>query len=70
MLAPNPSGRMYNAPARPARGTADQGTDPRRYALEAAALVAQWIEHAPPKRGMQVRFLPGASGPCQRVVWI
>ena len=24
------------------------------------ALVAQWIEHAPPKRGMQVRFLPGA----------
>ena len=25
-----------------------------------AALVAQWIEHAPPKRGMQVRFLPGA----------
>src|SRR5829696_1809029 len=25
------------------------------------ALVAQWIEHAPPKRGMQVRLLPGAS---------
>src|ERR1700727_3303938 len=25
------------------------------------AFVAQWIEHAPPKRGMQVRFLPGAS---------
>src|SRR6202046_4885310 len=24
------------------------------------ALVAQRIEHAPPKRGMQVRFLPGA----------
>src|ERR1700757_5247012 len=36
--------------------------NPRRYALEAAALVAQWIEHAPPKRGMQVRFLPGACG--------
>ena len=29
--------------------------------LPARALVAQWIEHAPPKRGMQVRFLPGAS---------
>src|ERR1700742_365992 len=28
--------------------------------LTAQALVAQWIEHAPPKRGMQVRFLPGA----------
>ena len=28
-----------------------------------AALVAQWIEHAPPKRGMQVRFLPGARSP-------
>ena len=27
------------------------------------ALVAQRIEHAPPKRGMQVRFLPGASTP-------
>src|SRR4051812_27397947 len=25
------------------------------------ALVAQWIEHAPPKRGMQVRLLPGVS---------
>ncbi len=42
-----------------------RAVDPRRYALEAAALVAQWIEHAPPKRGMQVRFLPGASVPCQ-----
>ena len=30
------------------------------YPQTAAALVAQWIEHAPPKRGMQVRFLPGA----------
>ena len=28
--------------------------------LLSAALVAQRIEHAPPKRGMQVRFLPGA----------
>ena len=27
------------------------------------ALVAQRIEHAPPKRGMQVRFLPGACRP-------
>ncbi len=27
------------------------------------ALVAQRIEHAPPKRGMQVRFLPGALAP-------
>ena len=31
--------------------------------LTAQALVAQWIEHAPPKRGMQVRFLPGARSP-------
>ena len=31
-----------------------------------AALVAQWIEHAPPKRGMQVRFLPGA---CRAIPW-
>jgi hypothetical protein len=31
------------------------------FAATTSALVAQWIEHAPPKRGMQVRFLPGAS---------
>src|SRR6185436_2309544 len=29
-------------------------------ASRARALVAQWTEHAPPKRGMQVRLLPGA----------
>src|SRR4051794_34540297 len=29
--------------------------------LRPPALVAQWREHAPPKRGMQVRLLPGAS---------
>ena len=53
-------------PERRARPTTRDG----RYALDAAALVAQWIEHAPPKRGMQVRFLPGASEPCrQRRVW-
>src|ERR1700759_1154499 len=34
-----------------------------RVTLTAQALVAQWIEHAPPKRGMQVRFLPGARFP-------
>jgi hypothetical protein len=41
-------------PEQPTRPHAD--TLPPR-----TALVAQWIEHAPPKRGMQVRFLPGAS---------
>ena len=34
---------------------------PKRSYASAPALVAQWIEHAPPKRGMQVRLLPGAS---------
>src|SRR5580700_11861504 len=56
---------MSDAPACPARAptpSRSRRADVRRYALEAAALVAQWIEHAPPKRGMQVRFLPGASG--------
>ena len=37
--------------------------DPLPHTLP-AALVAQWIEHAPPKRGMQVRFLPGAFVRC------
>ena len=39
----------------------------RLVTLTVSALVAQWIEHAPPKRGMQVRFLPGALPPDSRL---
>ena len=43
-----------NSPSQP-------GANSRSRLSSDDAFVAQRIEHAPPKRGMQVRFLPGAS---------
>src|SRR4051812_10592258 len=57
------SGRLDTPSGFPAGGFATVSI--RRRALRilhpVRALVAQWTEHAPPKRGMQVRLLPGAS---------
>src|SRR3954470_9505997 len=49
---------------RPVRHRVDSSPGPAYPAVRRPcprALVAQWTEHAPPKRGMQVRLLPGAS---------
>src|SRR4051812_44491207 len=67
--------RTKRTPARPGRGvvsaasafaTLSTRTPARVSSARAPALVAQWTEHAPPKRGMQVRLLPGASRPRTR----
>src|SRR5436190_5299728 len=58
--APNPRTRNHSSCAgrREAADTLQRRDDCPR--ITHHALVAQWTEHAPPKRGMQVRFLPGA----------